>query len=282
MVDHLLKRFVKEGDKVEEFSKICEVQSDKAAVEISSRYTGTITKLYHEAGAIAKVGFPLVDIDTEEDDDEIPPTNTVEKKLDSPKNVKHNEISHPSNKAFATPAVRRIAKENKINIDLVTGTGPKGRVLKGDVLEYIQGGLNKFYQDSAEKPAQSTKNEHTVIPLSPIQKAMFKSMTKSLAIPHFGFADEIMVNSTSKLRNDINAHLKSAPKGQYPIEKISFMPIFLKAISEALKKFPILNAKIIDADSSPSLQYRNYHNIGIAMDTPQGYSFSNSVYSCRM
>lgn len=111
----------------------------------------------------------------------------------------------------------------------------------------------------------------TPVSLTPIQKAMFKSMTKSLSIPHFGFSDEVIVNETSKMRQEINRYLKATPKGTYSFEKISYMPIFLKALSEALKQFPILNSKILDNPGTPSLLYRGSHNIGIAMDTPQGY-----------
>lgn len=63
-----ISRFVKVGDKVQQFDNICEVQSDKAAVTISSRYDGIIKRLYHEVDQTALVGHPLVDIETEEAD----------------------------------------------------------------------------------------------------------------------------------------------------------------------------------------------------------------------
>lgn len=147
----LIQWFVKPGDKVEEFSKICEVQSDKAAVEITSRYEGTIMKLHHEVGAIAKVGSVLVDIETQNEAESTDTEDALKPAVEKPKEVSVNDkpgkvqesLTSKKVLSFATPAVRRIAKENSINIVEVQGSGPKGRVLKGDILGHIQNGNNK-------------------------------------------------------------------------------------------------------------------------------------------
>ena len=281
----MLFRFVKEGDRVEEFSKVCEVQSDKAAVEISSRYEGTILKIHYKVGDIAKVGSTLVDIDTVGKDDE--EENVDEEELDVKSNAVPAKTAAPlathknpsvtqndkfSPLTFAAPAVRRVAREHNIDLKVVQGTGPQGRILKGDVLDYVKSPMHSTSTTSAAQlnSIVTSNSTDTIQPLTTVQKAMFKSMTKSLSIPHFGFSDEIYVDATSKLRQDLNKYIKSLPKGTYPFEKITYMPIFLKALSEALKTFPILNAQIINADTSPMLSYRSSHNIGIAMDTPQG------------
>ncbi|KAJ3000461.1 hypothetical protein HDV02_005326 [Globomyces sp. JEL0801] len=274
----IIQWFVKPGDRVEEFSKICEVQSDKAAVEISSRYDGVILKLHHEAGGIAKVGAPLVDIETENTDEEVEESSAPEESKESP--IESEPITHSNSEAvensltFATPAVRRIAKEHQIDISKVVGTGPQNRVLKGDVLAFIKGDNVASPNTASVQPPAPTVGDKSV-QLTPIQKAMFKSMTKSLTIPHFGFSDEITVNATSKFRKELNQYLKSLPKGTWAVEKITFMPIFLKALSQALKEYPILNAKIVNPEQSPTLLYRGFHNIGVAMDTPQGLVVPN-------
>jgi 2-oxoisovalerate dehydrogenase E2 component (dihydrolipoyl transacylase) len=122
-------------------------------------------------------------------------------------------------------------------------------------------------------PTQQKKSEtsNSPIPLTTMQKAMFKSMTESLSIPHFGYSDEISLNGLSDSRKLINQYLANSESSS--IKKISYMPLFIKALSLALLKFPILNAALVNDDtaSTASLLYRSEHNIGIAMDTPQGY-----------
>ncbi|TPX71442.1 dihydrolipoyllysine-residue (2-methylpropanoyl)transferase [Spizellomyces sp. 'palustris'] len=291
----LIQWFVKEGDQVEQFAKICEVQSDKAAVEITSRYDGVIKKLHYAAGDVARVGAPLVDIET----DEVPdwPTEPspsmaaapAEAVLPSAAAAREGDKKLPTGSEggylLATPAVRRIAREHNIDLVKVAGTGPNGRVLKGDILAFVSGtGTPASVPSQPAAPTTQKKPppviapaEDRIVPLGPIQKAMFKSMTRSLQIPHFGFSDEIILNAASAYRSSINHYLKNAPSGQYPIKKISYMPIFMKALSMALRQYPILNACLINADeaSKAQLQYRGAHNIGIAMDTPQGLIVPN-------
>lgn len=102
-------------------------------------------------------------------------------------------------------------------------------------------------------------------PLSPIQKAMFRQMTKSLSIPHFGYSDEIILNEASKLRKSINYHLSQAK-----LPKITMMAFYIKAMSMALEDFPLLNSKLVVQGDVVGLLNRKAHNIGVAMDTPQG------------
>jgi 2-oxoisovalerate dehydrogenase E2 component (dihydrolipoyl transacylase) len=139
-------RFVETGDTVVEFDKICEVQSDKASVEISSRFSGTVTKLHYGKHDIAKVGEALVDIDTDEEEQEDGPAvpekeNQKAENEPTPIPVKQpvksiQDKSKGSSSALATPAVRKIAKEKGIDINMVMGSGDSGRVLKDDILSY--------------------------------------------------------------------------------------------------------------------------------------------------
>lgn len=112
------------------------------------------------------------------------------------------------------------------------------------------------------------------IPLNAIQKAMFKTMTKSLSIPQLGFKDEIDLNSTSEYKNALNAYIAGNPD-LYEFKKISYLPIFIKCLSLSLSFFPIMNSQITENAGVPKINYRNEHNIGVAMDTPQGLIVPN-------
>lgn len=139
-------RFVKPGETVAEFDKICEVQSDKASVEISSRYAGNIVKLHYGPNEVAKVGFPLVDIETDDEEQEgsSATANTQDRQKASnlepsaANKQQHNNGHYIS--SWETPAVRRLLHEYGLNIKDVIGSGKKGQVLKGDVLSLIKSG----------------------------------------------------------------------------------------------------------------------------------------------
>ncbi|KAH6571764.1 hypothetical protein BASA60_007022 [Batrachochytrium salamandrivorans] len=292
----VIQWFVKPGERVEQFTRICEVQSDKAAVDISSRFDGVITTLHYKVGDIARVGKPLVDIELDQaavpepaapaaaaaaaaaavPEPAVPAASSHGVQVAATTTVSTSTAEDPDVLTYATPAVRRVAKEHNVDLRLVTGTGPAGRILKGDVLAFVAG-EQAAPAPISEPMVTNTPTTNEIVALTPIQKVMFKTMTKSLQIPHFGFSDEIVLDATTAFRASLNAQLKSLPAGSFSFKKVSYMPIFMKALSSALNDFPILNACIIDAESpsQAKLQYRSSHNIGIAMDTPQGLIVPN-------
>lgn len=101
-------------------------------------------------------------------------------------------------------------------------------------------------------------------------------MTKSLSIPQLGYKDEMELNATTQYRAALNKHIASNP-GLYPFKKMSYMPIFIKCLSIALSHYPIMNASLTGGNdpNNVRLTYRKAHNIGIAMDTPQGLIVPN-------
>lgn len=282
-----MNRFIKQEDKIAQFDKICEVQSDKATVEITSRYDGIVKKLYYKPGEIAKVGAPLIDILPEGavesvDDSKVATPESHSKHETEQKPVvakeeyqtliKDSSNAHGENEyVLATPAVRRMAKELGIDLNSVTGTGKAGRITKEDLLSFSESKEKPSIPQGAAgsnlKPVSESANE-TVVKLSQVQKAMVKSMTAALQIPHFGFTDDIDLTNLKRFRGIINSSLKDSND---PIGKISFMPFIVKAFSLALSQFPLLNAKLsLSNANDPQLIYRSSHNINVAIDTPNG------------
>uniref|UniRef100_A0A7S1XNN7 Lipoamide acyltransferase component of branched-chain alpha-keto acid dehydrogenase complex, mitochondrial n=1 Tax=Phaeomonas parva TaxID=124430 RepID=A0A7S1XNN7_9STRA len=143
----LMQWFVKEGDHVGEFDPICEVQSDKATVEITSRYAGVVSKVHHALGDIVPVGNALIDIDMDGGGaaadaavtvPDAAPEAAAPVAAGAPAVEELRPAAPPaqadSGKVLTTPAVRRIAKERGLDLALIRGSGPNGRILKGDVL----------------------------------------------------------------------------------------------------------------------------------------------------
>ncbi|PIO71920.1 Biotin-requiring enzyme, partial [Teladorsagia circumcincta] len=144
---------VKEGDTVSQFDNLCEVQSDKASVTITSRYDGVIKKLHYKVDDVARVGQPLVELEVDEvvdtedtseepkkDEKEAPKAETPSAaSAAAPRSSSDSEAPAPASpgKVLATPAVRRVAMENKVDLKQVKGSGREGRVLKEDVLKFL-------------------------------------------------------------------------------------------------------------------------------------------------
>lgn len=172
--------------------------------------------------------------------------------------------------SLATPAVRGLLKTHNVDILHINGTGKEGRVLKEDVLRFVgtRDSPTSTPSIASVSTTPDTRQTETTTNLTPIQSSMFKTMTKSLTIPHLLYADELKINDITRLRKKLLADRD--PK------KITFLPFVVKAVSLALADFPLLNARVDTTDpSKPKLIMRSKHNIGIAMDTPNGLLVPN-------
>lgn len=176
--------------------------------------------------------------------------------------------------SLATPPVRELLKELNVAIADVTGTGKDGRILKEDVQIFAKArdtgvGLAALRGPSRRLSGEERAQVETRQPLTQIQAQMFKTMTRSLSIPHFSYADEISINSLSKIRERVNLQIPSS-------HRLSYLPFIIKAVSLALEEFPLLNSRIAGSEDDPQqLIMREKHNVGVAMDTPQGLLVPN-------
>lgn len=176
-----------------QFDNICEVQSDKASVTITSRYDGLIKALHYKVDDVALIGDSLLDIELDDDNGsthikQSTPDNQQQQqqfaKIENEHSVESEEkiqaVQYGLEKALATPAVRRIAMENNINLKDVISTGKGGRVLKEDILSHLEKiSVSPVRNMAEEKPGE------TVVPIKGFTKHMWKTMTRSLVSCNF-------------------------------------------------------------------------------------------------
>jgi 2-oxoisovalerate dehydrogenase E2 component (dihydrolipoyl transacylase) len=287
----LIQWFVQPGARVEHFDKLCEVQSDKASVEITSPFDGVIKKLYYEPDDMAVTGRPLVDIDIdgEETEAEAEAEKLGEVEASAAKNEKEGTQASTGTQetetwpmerrkngngkddfsSLATPAVRHLMKGLNVTISDVQGTGRDGRVTKEDVHRFVRQKTQQQPEDespsrviqSSSQPITTKQDEK--LPLTPVQTQMFKIMTRSLSIPHFLYSCSADMSAVTTTRRKL--------KTMRVTEKLTHLPFIIKATSLALQQHPLLNSALDTSDpKKPSLTYRSSHNFGVAVDTPSG------------
>lgn len=272
---------ISEGMAVTEDQSVADVMTDKALVEITSMYTGTISKLYYAKGEIAKVHQPLFEIEVA--DDESTSAETNEQVVETPAMVANSDINtlEPqtapdsetqisalanTGKAIASPAVRRLARENNIEISQVVGSGKNGRVMKQDLFNNMQEPAQLDNPQTLSIVPDSKANRTEAI--KGVKAVMAKQMMESVStIPHFTYAEEIDVTKLDALRQELKASF--AEQGA----KLSMMPFLMKALALSLPHFPELNSRV--NESCTEITYLNEVNIGMAADTPLGLLVPN-------
>jgi len=279
---------VKEGDIIEEDQIVVDVSTDKAIVEIPSMYNGRVTKLHHAEGDIAKVHSPLFAIEIEADagnpdidpqpaaKEPQPAMREPQQLAEEPQAYAVEQVAESSAKVLTTPAVRKMAREHQLDLGAIAGSGKQGRVLKEDVLSFLAG--DKATDGSSQTFAPTAGPNLTAIPgvvaedrvevIRGVRKIMAERMADSVAtIPHFTFVDELDVTELMQLRRNLNEQHGSDEL------KITLMPLFIKALSLALKQFPLVNSRA-NSDFT-ELTYLASHNIGMAVDGASGLLVPN-------
>ncbi len=273
----LVEWLVKEGDVIEEDQAVVDVMTDKALVQIPAMHAGRVAKLYYKKGDIAKVHQPLFSLEINSGKAISP---VVESKETVAIAVNHDVIQpHHSEavissaekltlvngKALASPAVRRIARELKVDIHQVPGSGKKGRVYKADVVNFSQFSEAKLVETNA---TNEVNTEVRVEAIRGVRAAMAKAMVNSVSsIAHFTYCEEIDMTNLQKLRRELQ---KNYDKEEV---NLTMLPFIMKALSLALDKFPLLNSQV--NEDCTEIRYQDDHNIGMAVDSAIGLLVPN-------
>ncbi|MEO2279482.1 dihydrolipoyllysine-residue acetyltransferase [Pseudoalteromonas pernae] len=279
----IVEWLVTEGDDIKEDQPVCDVMTDKALVQIPAKYDGKVMKLYYQKGDIAKVHSPLFQMEiagsgvgaTAGATASASSDNATESQSTAPATTANanKPSSEPvaQGKALASPAVRRRARELDIDISTVPGSGKNGRVFKEDIEKFVSS------KDSAQSatpantsvaPSAPVSGGTRVEPIKGMKAAMAKQMVASVStIPHFTYSDEIDLTDLIALRGSMKEQYKQQGV------KLTMMPFFIKALSLAIKEFPVLNSQV--NEDCTELTYFDDHNIGMAVDSKLGLLVPN-------
>ncbi|WP_033826485.1 dihydrolipoamide acetyltransferase family protein [Bacillus andreraoultii] len=271
----ILKWFVDVGETVKIDDPIVEVQTDKTAVEITSPKSGVIRKRIGEEGDTVFVGDILVEIETEQNG--LHSINHVTKSPEekSTSNYSNERFPHlrktPEEKrVIAAPSVRKLARQLRVDLKEVSGSASGGRITKQDVLHFKEQQTvtrrdNVQPTTIVKTPTHDVNTCQTeaideIVPIRGLRKKIYENMVKSaFTIPHTTGMDEVSADLLIKFKNELN---------KFSTEKITFLPIIVKCVVEALKNNPIFNASI-DENKNAIILKKTY-NIGIATATTNG------------
>jgi pyruvate dehydrogenase E2 component (dihydrolipoamide acetyltransferase) len=256
----IIKWLVKEGDKVKADQPIVEVMTEKVNVEIASPKNGTIYKILANEGAKVKVGQPIVIILEEGEQPSSPPPQMI---VTQPSQATEKEVTQEiqSQQVLATPAVRKLARELGVDITKVKGTGPAGRITEDDVKQYAQS--LQISKTEPTKPIQTAETRIERIPYRGIRRSIGEHMVMSVQhAPHATHFEEVDVTELVELREKLKDMVASSGI------KLTYLPFIIKAVIQALKKYPIFNASL--DEEKGEIVIKKYYNIGIATATPEG------------
>ncbi len=285
----IVKWLVKPGDAIHKDQDMVEVMTDKVTVKIPSPVDGKVQEVKFDEGKVVKVGETMITVDdgkaeatsnfqSMEHPSPAPSTSSpsVPRRQEAVIEIK-DEDRRSISKVLASPAIRKLAKDMGVDLSIVHGTGPNGRVLEEDVKRYavkrsaepslpIEREVTASAPETAHvqtsqqvAPASATVPSGDIIEPRGLRRLIFEKMTKSKQImPHFTIIDSVDMTKIINIREDL--------KGQGIT--VGYTPFFVKASVLALKEFPKFNATYNETGKNYTLKHS--YNIGVAVDTPDG------------
>lgn len=286
---------VKEGSTVEKDATLLTLESDKASIDIPSSHAGKVKSIKVSVGSKVQSGALLLTLETEGNSaqpeaksqkNEEPKPSSAKKITEKPKEPsaqstekpvaepkkKAQESSEESNDSdvHAGPFVRRFARELGVELQRVSGSGPKNRIVKEDIEAYVKAQLKgasapKTMFDLPAMPViDFTKfGDVETVPLSRIKKISGKNLQRNwMMMPHVTQFGEADITDLEVFRTEQKALLE---KKQIKLTPLVFI---MKAIVATLKTYPQFNASL--DSNSENLILKHYYHIGVAVDTPDG------------
>jgi len=278
-----------EGDNVKEDDSVVEIATDKVDSDVPTPVSGKIVKILKQKDEVAKVGEAIAILEIEgeggntaseevktETSAAAPDASTL-KTIEEPLNAAASNVEF-SGDLYLSPLVKSIAQQENISeaeLKTIKGSGLEGRITKEDILAYV---ANRGSQPQQAAPVQQAVSAPApvsapaatitaaagdeIIPMDRMRKIIAENMVKAKQIaPHVTSFIETDVTNVVKWRNK-NKSLFEKREG----EKLTFMPIFVKAVVKAIQDFPMINVSI----SGENIIKKKNINIGMATALPDG------------
>lgn len=283
---------VKPGDVVAEDDVIVEVMTDKAAVEVPSPVSGRVVSTTGEAGDSVPVGAPLIVFETDvggaagaesgsgaaakapaaaatAKPAEPRKTNVTPSSSGNGFDASHQANGHRSGRVATSPAIRRRAHEAGVDLHMIEGSGPNGRIVRRDFDAYVQkrskagGAPAPLRPRPADAGTPAAGGETEEIKVIGLRRLIAQRMSEAKRnIPHFAYVEEMDVTELETLRRHLNSKLAPGTPA------LSYLPFLALALVRVLQDFPQANA-LYDSERGVIIRHRAVH-FGIATQTPEG------------
>ena len=252
------------GDFVKRDEVLVDIETDKVVLDVPAPQDGVLVKIEEQQGATVVAG-QLLAVLKEADEKAALSHNVVEKK---PADMEVEEKA--AVETVITPSAKKLIAEHQLDSKNIQGSGSGGRILKEDVLRYLNA------QTAAEKPQQKTSAEKETAPLAddpsgriekrvPMTRLRARVAERLLDAQHNAAILTTFNEVNMQPVMDLRTKYKEAFEKRYDV-KLGFMSFFIKATIEALKQFPAVNASIDGND----IVYHGYFDIGVAVSSPRG------------
>ncbi len=274
----LAKWLVKEGDSVASGDLIAEIETDKATMEVEAVEEGTVGKILVDEGARGvKVNAPiavlLADGESADDIGDVPAPPAA-----PPAAPTQVAIAAPDGaRIFSSPLARRIAAQGGIELSVVTGSGPRGRIVKADVAAVIASGGAATPKTTAATVAPAPVSDDAVlklfepgsyelVPHDGMRKTIARRLTEAKrTIPHFYLGLDCVLDELLRVRKKINDRAPADADGK-PSYKISVNDFVIKALAAALHQVPDANVSWTDE----AMVHHTHADVGVAVSIPGG------------
>lgn len=281
MAEGLLVRWVKQvGENINKGDVLAEIETDKATVEVESSASGVVLQLIVDQGTMVPVNAPIAIVGSAGEVISNQLSVSSEKVVDEKTATQTPTASAPAAQVVSTPVdgsvkasplAKKIAKDQKVDLSNVQGTGPGGRIVRKDIEAALAGNppsgtsqLSVSSNQSTQLPITNHQSPITkddqIIKTTKLRQAIGRRLVESkTTIPHFYVTHEFKMDALMDMRKQVNAYL---PDG----EKVSVNDFILKGVALSLRQFPNLNATLKDKEV---IQF-GHVNVGVAVTVPGG------------